>query len=956
MRGRRGASARIAGMNDLPAPLDELLRRQIDRLHAAAPQAMARAASQPERMQRLERLLLASDYAQDRLRADPQLLDELDAPRPALELPPEDSSVWSSRLRRHRHAESVRLIHRDVNGIDAIEDTLAGTSRLAERCLAASAAAVEGAMRGRYGTPIGNASGSAQSLVVFALGKLGGGELNFSSDVDLVFAFAEAGQSEGGRALDNGDWFQRAGQQLVQLLSEVTHEGMAYRVDMRLRPFGQSGRLAQSFAAMEHYFQREGRDWERYAWIKARPVAGDLAAGERFLETLRPFVYRRYLDFGAFEGLREMKVLIEAEVQRRDLEGHLKLGRGGIREIEFIVQLQQLIRGGREPALRERGLLAALARLRESGYLPESSADALGEAYRFLRRLENRLQMLREEQTHSLPEGELDRARLAFGLGFPDWAALERALERHRRAVQEEFARVFEARSAAPRGAMDAEIPLDPVWDDPADASAPQRLAQAGFADGAVLAQRLLALRRLPAQAALSARAAGRLDRLMPRLLAAAARSSAPDAAALRALDLVQAVLRRSSYLALLDEQPAALARLIDVMARSQWMAERLCAHPLLLDELLDARADAAPPAREEIEAALAHALSAGVADDVEARLLVLNEFRQSCAFRVARARLVERQDAPCSARQLALIAESVLGAVLPMAIEDLARQHGHLRAGGVAAIAYGSFGGGELGLGSDLDLVFLYDAAHDGLETDGARPLEAVRYHTRVVQKVVALLALATPAGRLYETDLRLRPDGAKGLLVSSLQSFADYQRERAWTWEQQALVRARAVAGNAAVQAAFERIRAEVLCRPRERETVCREAREMRRRMRAELDRSREGLFDLKQGPGGLVDLEFLVQAAVLIAAAEAPQLAAAGTRTPELIGALADCGFFAADTAQALCGAHETLLARALACTLDGRARLAAPDAAMDDARAAVKAAWQDYLAEPLPDATS
>ncbi len=941
-------------MNALPAPLTEHLHRQFERLRAAAPRALAQIEAEPVRRERLVRLLIASDYALDRLCAQPDLLDTLDAPAADLRLDTGEPTAWSVRLRRHRHAESVRLIHRDAAGIDAVEDTLAGTSRLAEHCLAQALAVVEDAMRARHGTPRG-ASGEPQRLVVFALGKLGGGELNFSSDVDLVFAFPESGQSDGARPLDNGDWFQRAGQQFIQLLSEVTAEGMAYRVDMRLRPFGQSGRLAQSFAAMEHYFQREGRDWERYAWIKARPVAGDLAAGERFLTMLRPFVYRRYLDFGAFEGLREMKTLIEAEVQRRDLEGHLKLGRGGIREIEFIVQLQQLIRGGREPALRECGLLPALARLREGGDVPGPSADALGAAYRFLRRLENRLQMLREEQTHSLPEGGLDRARIAWGFGFADWSALEATLERHRAAVREEFSRVFQARHQSPRAeTRDALVALDLVWIDPADAAAPARLAQAGFTDADALTQRLIAFRRLPALASLSARAAGRLERLMPRLLAAAAHSVAPDAAALRALELVQAVLRRSSYLALLDEEPAALARVVDVMARSRWMAERLCAHPLLLDELLDARADAAPPTRAEVNAAIDRAIAPHAGDDIEARLTALNEFRQSCAFRVARARLVDRQDAPSSARQLAFIAQAVLRTVLPMALDDLARQHGRLRAGGVAAIAYGSFGGSELGFGSDLDLVFLYDDALDAGETDGARPLEAVRYHTRVVQKVIALLAMATPAGRLYEADLRLRPDGAKGLLVSSLQSFSNYQSERAWTWEQQALVRARAVAGDAAVQAAFGRIRTQVLCRPRTRAAVCRDARDMRQRMRTELDRSREGLFDLKQGHGGLVDLEFLVQAAVLIVAAEAPRVIAS-TCTPDLIDALADCGFFTAPAAQALRRAHEVLLARALACTLDGRVRLAPPDAALEEARAAVTDAWHDYLAPPPPDET-
>lgn len=935
---------------NLPAPLAELSARQFERLRAVAPQALAAIDAEPERMARLRRLLIASDYALDRLCARPDLLDTLDAPAPPLRLDAEEPAVWPARLRQYRHAESVRLIHRDVNGIDTLDATLARTSRLAEDGLKAALAVVEAAMRERHGVPR-NDAGHEQRLVVFALGKLGGGELNFSSDIDLVFAFPESGQSDGARPLDNGDWFQRAGQQLIQLLSEVTADGMAWRVDMRLRPFGQVGRLVQSFAAMENYFQREGRDWERYAWVKARPVAGDLAQGARFLDGLRPFIYRRYLDFGAFEGLREMKGMIEAEVQRRDLEGHLKLGRGGIREIEFIVQLHQLIRGGREPALREHGLLAALARLREGGHVPGNSAEALASAYRFLRTLENRLQMLREEQTHSLPDDPLDRARLAFGLGLADWDELATVLERHRTRVSEEFSRVFRARQAPLQQEVSDQVAqLAAVWREPESDTAVACLAEAGFAEPDALARRLVDFRNLSALAAMSARAHGRLDRLMPNLLAAAAHSSAPDAAALRALELAQAVLRRSSYLALLDEQPAALARVVDVMASSQWMAERLAAHPLLLDELLDARADAAPPSRAEVEDAMRRMAPLREAGDIETGLIALNEFRQSYAFRVARARLVDRQDAPSSARQLAFIAETVLGAVLPMAIADLARQHGHLPGAGLAVVAYGSFGGKELGFGSDLDLVFLHESVPEGTETDGPRPLDAARYHARLVQKVITLLGLQTPAGRLYDADLRLRPDGARGLLVSSVDSYAAYQRERAWVWEQQALVRARAVVGDAAVLEAFGQVRQQVLCAPRAADEVRREVLAMRQRMRAELDRSREGRFDLKHGEGGLVDLEFLVQAGVLIAAQAAPQVIGS-TRTPDLVAALVEAGFFDPQTGSALCEAHERLLGRALACTLDQRPRLVPLDDDLEAARACVRAAWLRYLA---PDA--
>lgn len=930
---------------DLPAPLNELLHDRLEQLAALAPEALGTAPAAP-----LHRLLIASDYAFDQLCRDPARMATLEQRGSGLQLPPDDPAAWPARLRRYRHDESLRLVYRDVNGIDTLEDTLAATSQLAGRCLAGALEAVQRTLEVQHGVPR-NAAGVAQRMVVFGLGKLGGSELNFSSDVDLVFAYPEAGQCDGARALDNGDFFQRLGQRLIQLLADVDAEGMVYRVDMRLRPFGQVGRLALSFAAMEQYFQREGRDWERYAWIKARPVAGDLAQGERFLTTLRPFIYRRYLDFGAFEGLREMKGLIEAEVQRRALDDHLKLGPGGIREIEFIVQLQQLIRGGREPALRARGLIPALRQLRDAGHVPDRSAELLLSAYRFLRRLENRVQMLREEQTHSLPDNALDRARLAFGMGFADWASLERALAQHREHVSNEFSRVFEARGAqaGTRAAPMREL-LTEVWRDPSDARAAERMREAGFSEGAMLLQQLQQFRAQPALATASARTRARVERVLPALLAAAAQSDAPDQVARHGLTLVQAVLRRSSYLALLDEQPAALARLVEVMAGSRWMAERLCAHPLLLDDLLDSRADAQPPTRADVGQALAQSLAHLPPDDPEARIHALNEFRQSFAFQVARASLIEKQPAAESTRQLALVAEAVIGALLPMAIEDLAVQHGRLPNGGLVVIAYGSFGGRELGFGSDLDLVFLYDGASSASETDGARPLDAVRYYTRLVQKLIAMLAMPTAAGRLYEVDLRLRPDGAKGLLVSSLESFSAYQRERAWTWEQQALVRARAVAGDEALAHAFEQLRAQVLGMPREPGPLAADVIAMRERMRNELDRSRAGSFDLKQGEGGLVDLEFLLQAGVLRHASSATQVLAT-TRTPELIAALADCGFFDQARAADLQHAHQTLLQRALGCTLDGRARQVPEDTALAQARASVRHAWRDCLRHDL-----
>ncbi|MGY6518853.1 MAG: bifunctional [glutamate--ammonia ligase]-adenylyl-L-tyrosine phosphorylase/[glutamate--ammonia-ligase] adenylyltransferase [Lysobacteraceae bacterium] len=886
----------------------------------------------------LDRLLLASDFAFDRLCADPSLFQAMQAeappPRPSVSAHPE--AEWPTLLRRFRRQASLRLLWRDVAGVDAIEDTLAGASALAEDCVQAALEALVPQMEAVHGV-VRDAEGQPQSLVVFALGKLGGGELNFSSDVDLVFAYPARGSSDGPRVLDADGWFTRLGQRLIRLLDEVTPEGFCHRVDMRLRPFGASGRLALPFAAMEQYFQREGRDWERYAWVKARPVAGDVEAGERFLCSLRPFIYRRYLDYTALDGLREMKAMIAAEVSRRDLGDHVKLGPGGIREIEFLAQALQLIRGGREPALRGRGLLSTLDALAEGGHVDAEVAARLADAYRLLRHVENRLQMMGDTQAHQLPADALGRARLALGMGFDGFEALSAKLSGQRRFVEQEFARLLAPRR---RSAQVSDLAL--YWrrvaeDDPAVEPDHAPLAEAGFADAGRAGAALRDFARSAAFRGLSARGRTRLDNVLPALLHAAGASADPDPALARVLVLLQAVARRTSYLALLDEQPAARQRLVDVTSRSALLAERVAEHPLLLDELLDARVSGGPPDREAMQAELDALLAPLAADDTEEALRILNEFRQSVAFRTGFALLAGRQGADESARQLAWLAEIVVLAALPLAEAQLVRAHGRIPGAGIAIVGYGSLGGEELGFGSDLDLVFLYACAPDAL-SDGERPIEAARWYGRLVQKLIGLLDTVTPAGRLYEIDLRLRPDGAGGLLVTSMESFAAYQRQRAWTWEQQALVRARAIGGRGPVEAIFEAVRAETVAMPRDPDTLRTEVIGMRRKMRAELDRSREGRFDLKQGPGGLVDLEFALQFLVLAHAGTHPELAAP-RHTLELLQAVGACGLLDPEGVAAWAEAHRLLLERGLECTLDHRPRIVVLDPALEAAREAV-----------------
>ena len=931
----------------MPNALDDIAARAIERLRGAGALPPAEATQAPavpageggalDGLDGIVRLAIASDFAIDTLVRQPALLATLQAdsatPLPAPVLADGEREQWMAQLRRYRAAESTRLVWRDVLGLDTVDDTLAGSTRLADTCLRLALEAAERDFALRHGV-IRDADGHVQRLVVFGLGKLGGEALNFSSDIDLVYGFDAAGMSDGPRPLEADGYFTRLAQQLGKLLDEVTADGFCHRVDLRLRPYGSAGRVAWSFAAMEPYFQHEGRDWERYAWQKARPVAGDIDAGERFLEALRPFVYRRYLDFGALDGLRAMKASIAAEVARKELADDIKRGPGGIREIEFLVQALQLIRGGREPDLRGRQLMPALDALVAAHLVEPAAGDALRTAYGFLRRLENRLQMLRDAQVHALPEDPLDRERIARGLGYGDWPALLAELDVHRAVVAEEFAALL-----APRRTHAAPDALAAYWRALPQAGERAVLAEAGFDDAESADGILRDFARRPAIAGLSDATRARLDRVLPALLHGAASSGEPMLALRRLLAMLHNILRRSAYLALLDEEPAALARLVDVVEHSALLAERLAAYPLLLDELLDARVSGALPERAELLA-----LCAGVdpdnalGTDTEATLQALNELRQALGFRIAMALRDGRQGAADSARQLAWLADGVVRRVLALAEREIATRHGRVPGARFAVIGYGSLGGEELGFGSDLDLVFLYDAPAEAV-SDGTRPLEAPRWFVRLAQKVVALLGTPTGAGHLYEVDVRLRPDGAGGLLVSSLASYADYQAHRAWTWEHQALVRARCVGGDASLCADFEQVRDVTLARTRDAIALRGDVAQMRARMRGELDRSGSDGFDLKQGEGGLVDLEFLLQALVLEHASQRPDLLVPRA-TPVLIETVAQAGVLAPGDAERLRGAHATLLARGLECTLDRRSRRVPLDEALEAARASIR----------------
>jgi glutamate-ammonia-ligase adenylyltransferase len=701
-------------------------------------------------------------------------------------------------------------------------------------------------------------------------------------------------------------------------------------VDLRLRPFGSAGRLAQSFAAMEQYYQREGREWERYAWVKARAVAGDADAGRALLRELAPFVYRRYLDYSAIDGLREMKALIDAEVARRDLAEHLKLGPGGIRELEFLVQLVQLIRGGREPELRRTGLLPALAAATEGGHFKPEVSRRLADAYRFLRRSENRVQMLRDEQAHALPEDAHTRARLAAALGYDDWDAYYAELARQRELVQEEFAGVLAGgrrRGASPPGEARirswwlaltrarARVGSGAGGGGGGRARASRRAAGARGESGGTRGQR--ARTRAPGARAAGAHGRGRGER------ASADRRGPPAAPArggARAPHLPRAVGRAprdARAPGRVDGGKRAAGRARDRAPRCCWTSCGIRARARIL------------PAPGELAAGLRRQLGRGRIPIPKSCWKRSRRHARVALFRLGLMRLDRRRSADVVAEALAGVAGQVVAEVLALAQADAEAQFGRISGAagdaGLAVLGYGSLGGAELGFQSDLDLVFVYDAELAARSTEGRRVLEGSRYFVRVAQRVVHWLTTLTRAGRLYEVDVRLRPDGAKGLLVLSLDAFAEYQRERAWLWERQALLRARFVGGDAALGARFETTRRELLARPLPGPDAIEEIVRMRERWRAELDRSDGERFDLKQGPGGLIDLEFLVQSLVLRHAHAHPDLLES-RRNRNLLLALGGRGLLEAHEVEALDEAHEVLLGLALDCTLDLAARVA------------------------------
>ncbi len=793
-------------------------------------------------------------------------------------------------LRQWRNAMMVRSIWRDLN-------RLAPTLEITAELTAMADVAIGFVLNYHYqhladlrGVP-SNSLGQSQPMLVIGMGKLGAHELNLSSDIDLIFAYPEVGETLGKSAsISNQEFFTQLGQRLIKSLDALSAEGFVFRVDMRLRPYGQDGALVSSFDGLEHYYLTQGRDWERYAMVKARVVAqsdNNPQHCKELMQLLRNFTYRKYVDFSAVEALRDLKARIRQEVKRRRLQDNVKLGEGGIREVEFIVQALQLIRGGRDSQLQTQSLVVAMNELVKLKVFPHAVASALLDSYQFLRNAEHAIQAWQDQQTQELPTEPNAQWALAHALDFKDWAEFKAALAAHMTFVSQQFSDVIRDQSTHPQNeAQTVNSRWRELWLEQDVAVIESLLLDQGMNESAEIAKVLESFHRSPQIHAVDKTGGERLHRFMPLLLGRLAERDNVAQTLQRLQPFVLAVARRSAYLLLLIENAAALEQLIILSEASPWIPLRLAQHPALLDELLSPASLYEIPDADELTAELQQTMLRIADDDLEQQMEALRYFQQAHSLKVAACEVTGKLPLMKVSDYLTELAEVLLSYCLKLSWRNMVAKHG--LPGGQTddqahfiVVGYGKLGGIELGHNSDLDLVFIY-SADNALESqagDGQKAIDNQTFYTRMGQKLIHLMATRTPSGILYEIDMRLRPNGNSGMLVAGLSAFAKYQRESAWTWEHQALVRARVVAGWSRLADEFRAVREAILCQPREPALLAKDVAEMRQKMRSQLGSNQSqqeaGDFDLKQDAGGIVDIEFMVQYAVLAHAHSYPAL---------------------------------------------------------------------------------
>lgn len=764
-----------------------------------------------------------------------------------------DENSLKKSLRLLRSRVMARMIVRDLNGLADLQEVMTTTSHLAECTINMAIKYLHEWQAALYGQPV-DADGKLQQLIVIGMGKLGGGELNVSSDIDLIFAYESDGATQGAKSVSNQDFFARLAKKLIAAIDEITEDGFVFRVDMRLRPFGSEGAIVCNLDALEDYYQNNGREWERYAWIKGREVTG----GDAVSRLLKPFVFRKYLDFGAFASMRDLKIQIQRDVNTKGMHDNIKLGRGGIREIEFIAQVFQLIRGGQDVSLQIKPTLSVLNLLKNKGLLPEKTVIELSEAYVFLRNLEHRLMYVDDVQTQELPKSDEAKARIAKAMNYANWATFLQKLDEYRAQVQRHFDATFDDADVS-KDALDAE---KSIWNASiSEVDSIKALDNIGFAESHETYRRLNILHQSSRYKQLPELSRQRFDAVMPHVISQAGQMQNSDITLTRVTDLLESICRRASYLALLAEHPNAMQLLVKLCSSSPWLANYLTSHPILLDELLDVRTLHAAPDFVAMRAELLERL-AEVTGDIERQMDVMRHFKHAYIFRFAVQDINGELQLETISDYLSALADLILSVALEIIWPNVRGRH--LDVPKFAVIGYGKLGGKELGYASDLDIIFLYDDESP----------EASEVYARFAQRINNWFNSLTSAGLLYETDLQLRPDGNSGLLVSRVDAFRDYQLNKAWIWEHQALTRARFVAGDRAIAQTFDDIRVEVMTQARDATILKAEVLGMREKMR-KAQHTHEGMFDLKHGVGGIIDVEFLVQYLVLLHAPTHPEL---------------------------------------------------------------------------------
>ncbi len=785
-----------------------------------------------------------------------------------------DSEVTLMRaLRQFRCREMVRIAWRDLAGWSDLDETLHDLTELAEVCIQFALDYLYTQACDRKGIPT-TSDGIAINIVVIGMGKLGAWELNYSSDIDLIFAYAEDGVLTDRKETTFGEFFSRICRSLVKVLDEITADGFVFRTDIRLRPFGDSGPIIMTFDGMENYYLTQAREWERYAMIKARQVAGDFSSGKLLFAMIKPFVYRRYLDYGAFEELRVLKRQISQELKRKDRLDNIKLGSGGIREIEFIGQAFQLIRGGQETELQERGILKVLKLLGEKQLLSKADASQLQASYCFLRRVENHIQQYQDKQTHDLPKDSLVQQILAYSMDFADWDSFKEKLDSVRDDVHCVFEQVFSLTES-----VDSENNGAVVWRAESEQDALACLKQQGFKHADSVYKLIMDFKQSTALKRISSKGAEVIDRLIPQLINVMAAVDNSDETLKRVLNLFEEVAGRNVYLSLLAENTHALSQLVKLSSASLWICEYLAKYPVLFDELLDTRSLYEPLNKQQLSQQLASCLNTIAADHIsydEQFMIKLRQFKQLNVLRIAAADIMDKIPLVTVSDYLSYVAEVIIEHVIQRAWQILTEKHGyppntHDKQMNFAVLGFGKLGGMELGYGSDLDMVFICNSENASTLTQGNKAISSTQFYGRLAQKIRHILDTNMLSGILYEVDMRLRPNGESGLLVTPINSYKDYLENTAWAWEHQALIRGRFISGDRQLKQQYQIIRQQILSLPRDKNTLRNEVCQMRQKMRETLNPKDTALIDLKHCIGGIVDIEFIVQFLVLAHASE-------------------------------------------------------------------------------------